>query len=376
MLIFMTTTSTTTSNQLHLDDLAGVRGAIIAPDDPRYDQARAVHNGAVDRYPLAIVQCADVADVIACVAYARDHVLPLAIRGGGHYGGGFAVWDNALVIDLSGLRSTSVDPVAGTVRVDGGCVWGDVDHATGAFGMALPSGFMSTTGVGGLTLGGGIGYLTRRFGLTLDNLVSADVVLADGRFVTASADSHSDLFWALRGGGGNFGVVTSFTFRCYPIGEHGVIIGGPVLYDIADVEELFRWYRDLLPTLPDELSAWIGVTQIPAAAHFPEHLWSRNACIVVWCYSGPHDRGRRGARPGTRLRRSAVGRPSADALLSAAGRLRRPHVARVALVLEDRLLRADHRRRHRRTSAIRRDDPDTHVGDAPAPDQRCGRSGA
>ena len=156
--------------------------------------------------------------------------------------------------------------------------------------MALPSGFMSTTGVGGLTLGGGIGYLTRRFGLTLDNLVSADVVLADGRFVTASADSHSDLFWALRGGGGNFGVVTSFTFRCYPIGEHGVIIGGPVLYDIADVEDLFRWYRDLLPTLPDELSAWIGVTQIPAAAHFPEHLWSRNACIVVWCYSGPHDR--------------------------------------------------------------------------------------
>ena len=161
MLIFMTITSTTTSNQLHLDDLAGVRGAIITPDDPRYDQARAVHNGAVDRYPLAIVQCADVADVIACVAYARDHVLPLAIRGGGHHGGGFAVWNDALVIDLSGLRSTSVDPEAGTVRVDGGCVWGDVDHATGAFGMALPSGFMSTTGVGGLTLGGGIGYLTR-----------------------------------------------------------------------------------------------------------------------------------------------------------------------------------------------------------------------
>jgi FAD/FMN-containing dehydrogenase len=163
------------------------------------------------------------------VAYARDNVLPLAIRGGGHHGGGFGVWDDALVIDLGGLRSTSVDPAAGTVRVDGGCVWGDVDHATGAFGMALPSGFVSTTGVGGLTLGGGIGYLTRRFGLTIDNLVSADVVLADGRFVTASADSYSDLFWALRGGGGNFGVVTSFTFRCHPIGEHGVIIGGPIL---------------------------------------------------------------------------------------------------------------------------------------------------
>ncbi|HEY6813274.1 MAG TPA: FAD-binding oxidoreductase, partial [Propionibacteriaceae bacterium] len=244
----MTTTSKTPSlAQLRPDDLAGVRGAIITPSDPRYDAARAVHNGAVDRYPLAIVQCADVADVMACVAYARENVLPLAIRGGGHHGGGFGVWDDALVIDLSRLRSTSVDPEAGTVRVDGGCVWGDVDHATGAFGMALPSGFMSTTGVGGLTLGGGVGYLTRRFGLTLDNLISADVVLADGRFVTASADSHSDLFWALRGGGGNFGVVTSFTFRCHPIGEHGVIIGGPILYDIADVEDLFGWYRDLLP---------------------------------------------------------------------------------------------------------------------------------
>ena len=140
-----------------------------------------------------------------------------------------------------------------------GALAGDVDHATGAFGTALPSGFLSTTGVGGLPLGGGVGYLTRRFGLTVNNLVSADVVLADGRFVTASPDSHPDLFWALRGGGGNFGVVTSFTFRCYPIGEQGVIIGGPVLYDIADTEDVFRWYRDLLPVLPDEVSAWIGV---------------------------------------------------------------------------------------------------------------------
>ena len=177
----MTTTSRASSTQLAIDDLAGIRGKIIIRSDPEYDAARAVYNGAVDRYPLAIVRCVDVADVIACVTYARASVLPLAIRGGGHHGGGFGVWDDALVVDLSGLRSTSVDPVAGTVRVDGGCVWGDVDHATGAFGMALPSGFVSTTGVGGLTLGGGVGYLTRRFGLTVDNLVSADVVLADGR---------------------------------------------------------------------------------------------------------------------------------------------------------------------------------------------------
>ena len=159
----------------------------------------------MDRHPLAVVRVADVADVLACVAYARERMLPLAVRGGGHHGGGFGVWDDALVIDLGRLRSTSVDPVAGTVRVDGGCTWGDVDHATGAFGMATPGGFVSTTGVGGLALGGGVGYLTRRFGLTADNLVSADVVLADGRFVTASAESHPDLFWALRGGGGNFG---------------------------------------------------------------------------------------------------------------------------------------------------------------------------
>jgi FAD/FMN-containing dehydrogenase len=284
----MTTTSRASRAQLAVDDLAGIRGKIITRSDPEYDEARAVYNGAVDRYPLAIVRVADVADVIGCVAHARDNVIPLAIRGGGHHGGGFGVWDDALVIDLSSLRSTSVDPVARTVRVDGGCVWGDVDHATGAFGMALPSGFLSTTGVGGLTLGGGVGYLTRRFGLTIDNLVSADVVLADGRFVTASADSHPDLFWALRGGGGNFGVVTSFTFRCHPIGEQGVIIGGPVLYDIADAEDVFRWYRDLLPTLPDEVSAWIGVSQVPAAPPFPEHLWSRKVCITTWCYSGPH----------------------------------------------------------------------------------------
>jgi FAD/FMN-containing dehydrogenase len=290
MLIFMTTTSKAVISRLSADDLADVRGAIITSDDPRYEAARAVYNGAVDRYPLGIVRCTDVADVMACVAYARDNVLPLAIRGGAHHGGGFGVWDNALVIDLGGLRSTSVDPETRTVRVDAGCVWGDVDHATGAFGMALPSGFVSTTGVAGLTLGGGVGYLTRRFGLTIDNLISADVVLADGRFVTASAESHSDLFWALRGGGGNFGVVTSFTFRCHPVGERGMIIGGPVLYDLADVEDLFRWYRDLLPTLPEDLNGWIGVTQIPAAPPFPEQLWSRKAGIVTWCYTGPHDR--------------------------------------------------------------------------------------
>jgi FAD/FMN-containing dehydrogenase len=188
------------------------------------------------------------------------------------------------------MRSTTVDPSGHTVRVDGGCTWGDVDHATVEFGMATPSGFLASTGVGGLTLGGGIGYLTRRFGLTVDNLLSADVVLADGTFVTADSHSHPELFWALRGGGGNFGVVTSFRFACHDIGEHGTIIGGPVLYDLADAGAVMRWYRDLLPSLPEELSGWLGLITIPPAPPFPPELWGRKSCAIVWCYTGPHDK--------------------------------------------------------------------------------------
>ncbi len=271
------------------DDLAGaLRGPLTRPGDPAYDSARAVYNGMIDRHPSAIARVSDVADVMACVNFAREHGVPLAIRGGGHNAGGLGVVDDGLVVDLSGLRSTTVDPDARTVRVDGGCTWGDVDHATVAFGMATPSGFLSSTGVGGLTLGGGIGYLTRRFGLTIDNLVSADVVLADGSFVTAAADSHPDLFWALRGGGGNFGVVTSFTFACHDIGEHGTVIGGPVLYDIADTTEVLEWYRALLPSLPEELSGWFGLITVPGGAPFPEELWGKKACAIVWCYTGSH----------------------------------------------------------------------------------------
>jgi FAD/FMN-containing dehydrogenase len=222
------------------------------------------------------------------VRFAVAQRLEIAVRGGGHNAGGLGVWDDALVIDLGDLRSTTVDPDARTVRVDGGCTWADVDHATVAFGMATPSGFLASTGVGGLTLGGGIGYLSRRFGLTVDNLLSADVVLADGRLVVADESHHSDLFWALRGGGGNFGVCTSFTFRCHPIGENGLILGGPVLYDIADTTEVMRWYRELLPSLPEELSGWIALLTIPPAPPFPEELWGRRACGIVWCYTGPH----------------------------------------------------------------------------------------
>lgn len=281
----------TTTHALDYSDLAAaMRGHVVTPGHPDYDTSRAVYNAMIDRRPAAIAYCRDAADVIAAVNFARENGVELAVRGGGHNAAGLGVWDGALVVDLSEMRSVTVDPEVHTVRVDGGCVWGDVDHATVAFGMATPSGFLASTGVGGLTLGGGIGYLSRRFGLTIDNLLGADVVLHDGTFVHTDADRHPDLYWALRGGGGNFGVVTSFTFRCHDIGENGIVLGGPVLYDIADTADVMRWYRELVPALPEELSGWIGLLTVPPAPPFPEELWGRKACGIVWCYTGPHDR--------------------------------------------------------------------------------------
>jgi FAD binding domain/Berberine and berberine like len=286
----VTTTSADIATKPFHELAAVLRGDLIEPGNPGYEEARAVYNAMVDKHPAAIARCRDTADVIACVRFAHEHGAEIAVRGGGHSAAGLGVADGALVIDLALLRSTTVSPEDHTVRADAGCTWGDVDHATVAFGMATPSGFLASTGVAGLTLGGGIGYLSRRFGLTVDNLLSADVVLADGTFVTASETSHPDLFWALRGGGGNFGIVTSFTFRCHDIGEHGTIIGGPVLYDFADTAGVMHWYRELLPSLPEELSGWIGLLTIPPAPPFPEALWGRKACGIVWCYTGPHDR--------------------------------------------------------------------------------------
>src|SRR5260370_2921396 len=194
-----------------------LRGALLRPGDAGYEQARAVYNAMINRHTALIARCGDVADVIAAVNFARDHRVTLAVRGGGHKGPGLGTCDGGLVIDLSGMKGMRVDPVARTARVEGGCTWGDVDHATHPFGLATPSGFISTTGVGGLTLGGGIGYLSRTLGLTIDNLLGVDMVLADGSFVTASADEHADLFWAVRRGGGNSGVVTSFLFQLHPV---------------------------------------------------------------------------------------------------------------------------------------------------------------
>jgi len=222
---------------------SAVRGAVIQPGDEAYESARKVYNAMIDKRPAIIVRCVDVADVIAAIDYARTNKLLTAVRGGGHNGGGLGTCDNGLVIDLSAMRGVRVDPVARTVRVAAGCVWGDVDHATHPFGLAVPTGFISSTGVAGLTLGGGIGYLTRQYGLTIDNLVSADVVLADGSTVTTDERNSPDLFWALRGGGGNFGVVTSFEFRAHPV---RTAYAGPRVWPLEQSAAVRKAYRSFI----------------------------------------------------------------------------------------------------------------------------------
>ena len=263
-----------------IDFKAGQRGKVIEPNDPAYETARKVYNAMIDRKPRLIVACADVADVMASVNFARKNNLPLAIRGGGHNAGGLGVWDDSLVIDLAPIKYTRVDAAARTVTVGGGCTWADVDHATNAFGMATPSGIISTTGVGGLTLGGGIGHLTRKCGLTIDNLLEADVVLADGRFIKANEKENSDLFWALRGGGGNFGVVTAFTFKLHPIDN---VYGGPMFFELSDAAEVMKWYGDFIVQAPDELNGFFAFLTVPPGPPFPEHLHSKKMCGIIWC---------------------------------------------------------------------------------------------
>src|SRR4249920_4142642 len=261
-----------------------LRGTLIQPGDADYDEARKVYNAMIHKKPRLIARCADVADIIRSVNFARDNDLLVSIRGGGHNAGGLGICDDGLVIDLAWIKYTRVDPAARTVTAGGGCVWGDVDHATHAFGLATPSGVISTTGVGGLTLGGGVGHLTRKCGLSIDNLLSADVVLANGEFVKANTDENPDLFWALRGGGGNFGVVTSFTFRLHPI---DTLYAGPMLYELSETADVMKWYRDLIPSAPDDLNGFFAFLTVPPAPPFPEHLHLQKMCGIVWCYAGP-----------------------------------------------------------------------------------------
>src|SRR5262249_49201173 len=251
--------------------------------DAAYEAARKVYNAMIDKKPALIARCADVADVMAAVSFAREKGVLLAVRGGGHNGPGLGTCDGGLVVDLRSLKGVRVDQKNRTVRVEGGALWGEVDHATHPFGLAAPSGFLSTTGVGGLTLGGGIGYLSRRYGLTIDNLLEVDVVLADGRLVTASAEENEDLFWAVRGGGGNFGVVTSFLFRANPV---GTVYGGPIFWPLDKGAEVLRFWRDFILKAPEEINGWFGVATVPPVPLFPAEHHLKKVAVVTWCYTG------------------------------------------------------------------------------------------
>ena len=258
-------------------------GQLIQRSDKEYDAARKIYNAMIDKKPLLIARCADEADVITAVNFGRDNKLLIAIRGGGHNGGGLSICDDGLVIDLSMIKTVKVDATNRTVTVGGGCTWGIVDKATHEYGLACPAGIISTTGVGGLTLGGGVGHLSRQCGLTIDNLLGADVVLADGSVVHANSKENKDLFWALRGGGGNFGIVTSFTFQLHPIDN---VYAGPMLWELNQAPEIMRWYREYIKEAPKDINGFFLFLIVPPGPPFPEHLHLKNMCGIVWSYTG------------------------------------------------------------------------------------------
>ena len=279
------TTASPTIDPVTIDELAGkVRGELIRPGDPAYDEARRVWNGMIDRRPALVARCRGVADVVACVRFAADHNLLLAVRGGGHNVAGFGTCDGGLVIDLSAMRGVRVDPERRTARAEGGATWADVDRETQAFGLAAPGGIVSTTGIAGLTLGGGQGWLRRTHGMTCDNLISADVVTADGQVLVASETENADLFWALRGGGGNFGVVTSFEYRLHPVGPL-VAFAGPV-YPLEQTAQVMARFRNFVADAPDEINASATWWSIPAVPGFPEEIHGRAVLILGALYAG------------------------------------------------------------------------------------------
>lgn len=272
-----------TPAQAARQELAGFKGQLIGPGDSEYDEARTVYNAMIDRRPALVARCTSPEDVSYVIGFARDHGLPLAVRGGGHHGAGLGVCDDGVVLDLSPLKDIEVDPKARTVRVGGGCVWSEVDRATHEHGLATPAGIISTTGVGGLTLGGGVGHLTRTCGLTVDNLLEADLVLANGEHVRASGTENTDLYWAIRGGGGNFGVVTSFLFRLH---EVSTVVAGPTFWPVELGAEVLTVYRDFIPNAPRELNAFFLFGSVPPGPPFPEEIQLRKVCGVVWCRVG------------------------------------------------------------------------------------------
>lgn len=267
---------------------ASFQGKLLRVGDKDYEEGRKVYNAMIDKQPGLIAYCTDKTDVIKAVRFARDYKLDVAIRSGGHSGAGLGLCNDGLCIDLSGMKEIAVNPQDKTVLVGGGCTWGEVDQATHAYGLALPSGIISTTGVGGLTLGGGHGHLSRKYGLTIDNLLAAELVLANGELVTASEQEHPDLFWAIRGGGGNFGVVTSFLFRLHPV---STVYAGPMFWKLEQATEILQWYRDFLPAAPEELNGFFAFMTVPPVPAFPEQLHLQKVCGIVWCYCGDSKKG-------------------------------------------------------------------------------------
>ncbi|HUI41127.1 MAG TPA: FAD-binding oxidoreductase [Terriglobia bacterium] len=279
-------------------------GNILTPADEGYEAARKVYNGMIDKHPAAIARCVDVADVIAAVRAAREQDLLVAIRGGGHNAGGLGSCDGGLVIDLSRMRGVRVNPAGRTVRAEGGCTGRDVDHSTHAFGMATPTGTVSTTGIAGLTLGGGVGHLSRPYGLTIDNLLAVDMVLADGCFVTASEKENPDLFWAVRGGGGNFGVVTSFLFRLRPV---AMVSAGPTFWPLDQTPQVITAYREFIAQAPEDVSGFLAFMNVPPVPLFPAHLHNQKVCAVIWCSTAAPERAEKATQP-----MRSVGKPLLD----------------------------------------------------------------
>jgi FAD/FMN-containing dehydrogenase len=284
-----------TTLNAELVKIGGYRGRLITAEHADYDMVRAVWNGAIDRRPRLIAQCIGSADVIAAVRFAREHDLEIAIRGGGHNVAGTAVCDDGIVIDLSAMRGVRVDPAGRRAWVQGGALWGDVDHETQAHALATTGGIVSHTGVAGLTLGGGVGWLMRKHGLTIDNLLAADVVTAGGKLLRASENEHPDLFWALRGGGGNFGVVTSFEFRLHSVGP--AVLAGPILWDATNAAEILRFYRHFVRDAPDELGTVVRLGTAPPLPGIPADLHWRPVVMVGTCYAGPIEKGEQVLRP-------------------------------------------------------------------------------
>jgi FAD/FMN-containing dehydrogenase len=276
-------------------EIAEFSGAVLEAGDEDFESARQIWNGDIQRQPAIIARCTGTADVLAAVRFAQERQLPIAIRGGGHAVAGHAVCDGGLVVDLSAMTGVRVDPLAGTVRAQGGCLWRHVDHETQAFGLAVTGGIVTHTGIGGLTLGGGIGHLMRRFGLTIDSLVSCDLVTADGELLVVSADENPDLFWGLRGGGGNFGVVTSFKYRLHPLGP--AVLAGVLAWPMAEAGHVLRFLRDFVADAPDEVGIMANLRLAPALPVFPDELQGRPIVALIVCYAGPVDEGEQVLRP-------------------------------------------------------------------------------